>query len=300
MDRESRYLKDYIEYLTHIKKVSPHTVKAYRQDIRQFLDYFKENELTVSKDTIRDYISTIFLRTKNKATLSRKIYALKSFYAYQMQQGKIAKNPFDVISSPREEKKLPEILTEKEMSTFLDRLPGDTFIHLRNKAVFEFLYATGLRISELVNLRLVDINFSEALVRVLGKGKKERIVPFNDPAKRILLQYLEQVKQAFKQPVDYIFLNARGKKITDRAIEQILQKVYGEIMESNKKVYPHLFRHSFATHLLQRGANLRVIQELLGHSDLSTTEKYTSLNYSDLLNVYKKFHPRASGGQEPF
>lgn len=297
MDRESRYLKDYIEYLTHIKKVSPHTVKAYRQDIQQFLDYFKENELKVSKDTIRDYISVIFLRTKNKATLSRKIYALKSFYAFQMQQGKIAKNPFDVISSPREEKKLPEILTEKEMLTFLDRLPEDTFIHLRNKAVFEFLYATGLRISELVNLRLVDINFSEALVRVLGKGKKERIVPFNDPAKRILLRYLEQVRQAFKQPVDYIFLNARGKKITDRAIEQILQKVYGEIMESNKKVYPHLFRHSFATHLLQRGANLRVIQELLGHSNLSTTEKYTSLNYSDLLNVYKKFHPRASGGQ---
>ncbi len=275
-------------------------MKAYRQDIRQFLDYFKENELKVSKDTIRDYISMIFLRTKNKATLSRKIYALKSFYAYQMQQGKIAKNPFDVISTPREEKKLPEILTEKEMLTFLDRLPEDSFIHMRNKAVFEFLYATGLRISELVNLRLVDINFSEALVRVLGKGKKERIVPFNDHAKGILLRYLEQVRQVFKQPVDYIFLNARGKKITDRAIEQILQKVYGEIMESNKKVYPHLFRHSFATHLLQRGANLRVIQELLGHSNLSTTEKYTSLNYSDLLNVYKKFHPRASGGQEPF
>ncbi len=300
MDRESRYLKDYIEYLTHIKKVSPHTVKAYRQDIQQFLDYFRENELKVSKDTIRDYISMIFLRTKNKATLSRKIYALKSFYTFQMQQGKIAKNPFDVISTPREEKKLPEILTEKEMLTFLDRLPEDNFIHLRNKAVFEFLYATGLRISELVNLRLVDINFSEALVRVLGKGKKERIVPFNDHAGRILLRYLEQVRQAFKQPVDYVFLNARGKKITDRAIEQILQKVYGEIMESNKKVYPHLFRHSFATHLLQRGANLRVIQELLGHSNLSTTEKYTSLNYSDLLNVYKKFHPRASGGQEPF
>jgi site-specific recombinase XerD len=296
MDRESRYLKDYLEYLTHIKKVSPHTVKAYRQDIRQFLDYFKENDLKVSKDTIRDYISVIFLRTKNKATLSRKIYALKSFYAFQMQQGKIAKNPFDVISTPREEKKLPEILTEKEMLMFLDRLPEDSFIHMRNKAVFEFLYATGLRISELVNLRMVDINFSEALVRVLGKGKKERIVPFNDYAKRILLRYLDQVRQTFKQPVDYVFLNARGKKITDRAIEQILQKVYGEIMESNKRVYPHLFRHSFATHLLQRGANLRVIQELLGHSNLSTTEKYTSLNYSDLLNVYKKFHPRASGG----
>ena len=293
MDKESRYLKEYIEYLTHIKKFSPHTIKAYRQDIRQFLGYFKENNLKIEKDTIRDFITVIFLKTKNKATIQRKIYALKSFYAFNMKQGKIDKNPFDVISTPKNEKKLPEILTEKEMLAFLDTLPEDNFLRLRNKAVFEFLYATGLRISELVNLKLTDINFREGMLRVLGKGKKERIVPFNDHARAILLRYLDQARQRFKKPVDYIFLNARGNKITDRAIEQILQKTYGEVMGSNKKVYPHLFRHSFATHLLQRGANLRVIQELLGHSNLSTTEKYTSLNYADLLNVYKKFHPRS-------
>jgi integrase/recombinase XerC len=293
MDKESRYLKEYIEYLTHIKKFSPHTIKAYRQDIRQFLGYFKENNLKIEKDTIRDFITVIFLKTKNKATIQRKIYALKSFYAFNMKQGKIDKNPFDVISTPKNEKKLPEILTEKEMLAFLDTLPEDNFLRLRNKAVFEFLYATGLRISELVNLKLTDINFREGMLRVLGKGKKERIVPFNDHARAILLRYLDQARERFKKPVDYIFLNARGNKITDRAIEQILQKTYGEVMGSNKKVYPHLFRHSFATHLLQRGANLRVIQELLGHSNLSTTEKYTSLNYADLLNVYKKFHPRS-------
>ncbi|MDQ1355022.1 MAG: Tyrosine recombinase XerC [Acidobacteriota bacterium] len=293
MDSESRYLNDYLEHLTHIKKYSNHTVKAYRQDIQQFLEYFEENNLTVDKNTIRDYISVIFLRTKNKATISRKIYALKSFYGYLVKQGKLARNPFDAVSSPKNEKKLPEILTEGEMLAFLDKLPEETFLQARNKAVFEFLYATGLRISELVNLRITDINFTDDMVRVLGKGKKERIVPFNEQAKNILLKYLDRARMQFKKPVDYIFLNAWGRKITERAIELILHKTFIEMMESNKSVYPHLFRHSFATHLLQRGANLRVIQELLGHESLSTTEKYTSLNYSDLLNVYKKFHPRS-------
>lgn len=292
MDSESRYLNDYLEHLTHIKKFSPHTVKAYRQDIQQFFEYFEENNLAVDKNTIRDYISVIFLRTKNKATISRKIYALKSFYGYLVKQGKLAKNLFDAVSSPKNEKKLPEILTENEMSAFLDKLPEETFLQVRNKAVFEFLYATGLRISELVNLRITDINFTDDMVRVLGKGKKERIVPFNEQAKSMLLKYLDRARLQFKKPVDYIFLNAWGRKITERAIELILHKTFIEMMESNKSVYPHLFRHSFATHLLQRGANLRVIQELLGHESLSTTEKYTSLNYSDLLNVYKKYHPR--------
>jgi integrase/recombinase XerC len=292
MDNQSRNLTDYLEYLQHLKRFSPHTVKAYRQDIRQFLDYFQEGKLNVDKENIRDFISVIFVKSKKKTTVARKIYAVKSFYTYLLQKGKISKNPFDAIGTPKVDKILPEILTEREMLEFLDRLPEDTFPHLRNKAIFEFLYATGLRISELTGLKLVDINFEEELVRVMGKGNKERIVPFHDQAREILLKYLGEAKRQFKTGIEYIFLNARGKRITERAVEMILQNTYRELMGSNKHVYPHLFRHSFATHLLQRGANLRVIQELLGHSSLSTTEKYTSLNYEDLLNVYKKFHPR--------
>ena len=292
MDEESRNLKSYLEYLSHIKKFSPHTVRAYKQDIKQFQDYFKENKLEVEKNNIRDFIAATFLKTKKKSTVSRKIYAIKSFYSYLLRQGKIAKNPFDVISTPKEDKTLPEILTEKEMVEFLDRLPGDTFLHLRNKAIFEFLYATGLRISELTGLKMADVNFDEGLIRVMGKGKKERIVPFNNYARGILLEYLAEARKKFKTLSDSIFLNNRGRPITPRAIEMILQDTFREIMGSGKKVYPHLFRHSFATHLLQRGADLRVIQELLGHSSLSTTEKYTSLNYEDLLKVYKQFHPR--------
>lgn len=293
MDRDSRDLEEYLEYLSHIKQYSPHTVSAYELDIRQFNRYFDDAKQPVNKNTIRDFITEIFLRTKKKTTVARKIYAVKSYYTYLLKKGKIPKNPFDAIGTPKIDKMLPEILTEKEMLEFLDKLPGETYIHKRNKAVFEFLYATGLRISELTSMKRENINFAENLIRVMGKGKKERIVPFNDHAKRVLLDYLEAARKKFGEVSQDIFLNARGKRITPRAIEMILQQQYLELTGSGKHVYPHLFRHSFATHLLQRGANLRVIQELLGHASLSTTEKYTNLNYKDLLRVYKLFHPRA-------
>jgi len=292
MDEENRDLTAYLDYLRHIKKYSPHTVSAYESDIHQFLEYFKDGGITIDKSSIRDFITEIYLRTGKKTTVARKIYAVKSFYTYLLKQGKIPKNPFDAIGTPKIDKMLPEILTEKEMLEFLDKLPDDTFLNLRNKAIFEFLYATGLRISELTGLRMIDVNFSEGLLRVLGKGKKERIVPFNNYSKTIVLRYLDEVRKKFIAPVDYIFLNNRGKKITPRAVEKILQNTYRTIAGTKKHVYPHLFRHSFATHLLQRGANLRIIQELLGHSSLSTTEKYTNLNYEDLLHVYRQYHPR--------
>lgn len=293
MEKEIGNLNAYLEHLEFIKKYSPHTLRAYRQDIEQYIEYFTENKMEVSRDNIRDFVSYIFYRSKKRATVQRKIYALKSFYGYLVTQGKMEKNPFDVISTPKSDKKLPEILTETEMTTFLERLPEGTYNEIRNKAIFEFLYATGLRISELANLTASDIDFSEGLVRVMGKGKKERIVPFNEHSGRLLQRYMEVARSEFKKPLDDVFLTQKGKKMSERGIRRILHDTYQRLMETNKNVYPHLFRHSFATHLLQRGANLRVIQELLGHSSLSTTEKYTNLNYSDLLNVYKRFHPRS-------
>ena len=289
---ETEYLNKFIEYLIEIKKYSKNTIKAYRIDIEQFLKYFEENNLEVNRENVRDYISYVFIGTKNKATLSRKISSLKTFYNYLVKFGVVNKNVFDSISSPKLDKKMPEVLTENELNTFLDSLPEEKFIDLRNKAIFEFIYATGMRISEVVNLRIEDINFHDNLVRIMGKGKKERIVPFNDYSKELILRYLERAREEFKIDIDFVFLNYRGKKISERSVERILKSVFKDIMKSNKNIYPHLLRHSFATHLLQRGANLRVIQELLGHSNLATTEKYTNLNYKDLLNIYKKFHPR--------
>jgi integrase/recombinase XerC len=292
MEKRNKDLDDYLSYLRDIKKFSDNTIKAYRQDIDQFIRFFFEKKISVDKKSIRDFISTIYLNSRNKTTVSRKIYAIKSFFVYLHKNGRIEKNPFDGIGTPKIDKKIPQILTEREMIHFLERLPNKNFIELRNKAICELLYATGLRVSELTSLKFADIDFERRLIRVLGKGKKERIVPFNNTAKETLILYCQELKNKFKTKSEFVFLNFRGGRITERSVERILQKIYKDVMNSDKNIYPHLFRHSFATHLLQRGANLRMIQELLGHSNLSTTVKYTSLNYSDLLKVYKQFHPR--------
>lgn len=293
MDNNRKYLDDYMDHLKNILFFSSNTIRAYNQDINQFFDYIKENKLKVNKDNIRDFISDIFLRSKNKATIARKIYAIRSFYAFLLSRGKVEKNPFDGIRTPKIDKKLPEILTEKEMGEFLDNIPSDGFLNIRNKALFELLYATGLRVSEISNIKVSDIDKRERLIRVLGKGKKERIVPFNKKSLDLINVYQEEIFKKFGNKTEYIFLNYKGAKISERSIERILAKLFLEVTGSGKKVFPHLFRHSFASHLLQRGANLRVIQELLGHSNLVTTEKYTSLNYSDLLKTYNEFHPRS-------
>lgn len=292
MDQDSRDLKKYIAYLRDIKKYSPHTVKAYAIDIRQFQAFFAEDRLELTKGNIRSFIAHVFTQSRNKSTVARKIYAIRSFYGYQVKTGALAHNPLEGISSPKQERKIPRILTEGEMQAFLDALPEENFLQLRNKAMFEFLYATGLRISELTGLRSGDIRFPERLVRVLGKGRKERIVPFHEQAAEVMGRYLQRLRREFPAAQDLVFVNSRGGSLTPRSVERILQAVYHGLVRSQQHVHPHLLRHSFATHLLQRGANLRVIQELLGHSSLATTEKYTNLNLSDLLQTYKKFHPR--------
>jgi len=297
MDKKRRDLTDYLEYLSDIKKFSPNTIKAYRQDIDQFMIFFNYEYHSLSRDMIRDFLSNLYLSTTNRSTVSRKIYAIRSFFQYLIQQGRSEKNPMDLISIPKADKKLPEILTEDEMIRFLDELPGESISDIRNKALIELFYASGLRLSELTNLKKENINFNERLLRVLGKGNKERIVPFNRKAGEVLKKYISISDAEFKKSNEYIFLNYRGEKISERGVEKIVKEVFKKISDSGKNVYPHLFRHSFATHLLQRGVDLRVIQELLGHSNLSTTEKYTTLNYSDLLKSYNRFHPRS--GNDP-
>jgi integrase/recombinase XerC len=178
------------------------------------------------------------------------------------------------------------------MARFLDALPGQTFLELRNKTIFEFLYATGLRVSELTHIEPADIRLRERLVRVTGKGRKERIVPFHDRAAELLGRYLEQRHLHRPAVTAALFVNARGGRLSERSVERILSGLFARQSEGGRRIHPHLFRHSFASHLLQNGANLRVIQDLLGHTSLATTEKYTTLDYGDLLRTYQRFHPR--------
>jgi len=288
MDPEFTFLNRFIGVLRDLKKFSPHTVRAYEQDIRQFLEFFRETGLPVNRTHIRDFIARIHTRGLKSSSLARKIYAVRSYYDYLLENGVVVVNPMEGIRTPKAEKHIPRILTVPEMSDFLDTIPDQTFLDLRNKTIFEFLYATGLRISELTHLRLADLHLDERLVRVIGKGNKERIVPFHEGAATLLMRYIGERRQRFPEAGETLFLNARGGRISERSLERILASLFRTV----RRVHPHLFRHSFASHLLQSGVNLRVIQELLGHANLATTEKYTTLNYEDLLKTYRKFHPR--------
>jgi len=253
MDRQRKDLTAYLEYLSDIKKFSPNTVKAYRQDIEQFILFFNDETGNLTRDQIRDFLSSLYLATTNRSTVSRKIYAVRSYFQYLIRQGLTDRNPMDLVSVPKAEKKLPEILTEEEMMKFLDDLPGESFQDIRNRALLELFYASGLRLSELTNLKRDSINFRERLIRVLGKGNKERIIPFNRKSGKLLKEYLTLVDGKYSDPGAYVFLNLRGKKISDRGVEKIVKEIFGRISDSGRNVYPHLFRHSFATHLLQRG-----------------------------------------------
>ncbi len=292
MEKEIGNLENYLAYLREIKKYSPHTVKAYGIDIRQFCHYFTTQRLPVNKNSIRDFLAFTSRQCKGKSTMARKIYAVKSFYGYLVKIGILQNNPLEGTGTPRLDRKIPAILTENEMLEFLDALPEKDFLQLRNKALFELLYATGLRISELTELKVADVHFGERLLRVMGKGKKERLVPFHEQAAAVLSRYLQCLRSELGYGGEQVFVNARGGPLSQRSVERMLPQIYRRLSASNRRVYPHLIRHSFATHLLQRGANLRVIQELLGHANLATTEKYTTLNFGDLLKTYKKFHPR--------
>ncbi len=296
MDQEKRDLEAYLVFLRDIKKFSPHTVRAYGGDIRQFLDYLAGNRLAADKASARAFVAWVFGRSRNKATAARKIYAVRSFYAYRLRRGTIARNPLDGLSAPKEERRLPRVLTEEELASFLDALPEAGFLELRNKALFEFLYATGLRVSELTGLRAGDLRLGDRLVRVLGKGRKERIVPFHEQAAAVLGRYLQRLRAEFPGAGDCVFVNRSGGPLTPRSVERILKSAFRLLSRSQADIHPHLLRHSFATHLLRRGANLRAIQELLGHSSLATTQKYTTLDLGDLMRAYRRFHPRDGGG----
>ncbi len=292
----SEYLKHldiYLEEIGRFKGYSHHTLRAYKQDIEQFLSYLALEKADLNLDVARAFAAKIFSYSRSKTTLRRKISALKNYFSFLKKHNFCADNPFENLILPKMDRKLPEVLSIDEIGYFLDALPENNYLEIRNKAIFELLYATGLRVSELTSLLISDIDFSSLMLRVVGKGKKERIVPFNKKSSDLLKKYLKESVLKFSPDDDFVFRNSRGKKITDRSVERLLKENFIKYSKVSKRVYPHLFRHSFASHLLQRGADLRVIQEFLGHSNLSTTEIYTSLDYSHLLAGYKKFHPRA-------
>lgn len=285
------YIREFENYLNIDLNYSKNTVASYINDLDKFITYYKNLDIIKLNTTnIEKYIKT--LEDAAPATVSHNISSLKTFYNYEIKMGKIDSNPMDAIKPPKLGTHLPVYLTIDEIDKLLDIEVKDPFSS-RNKALLELMYATGLRISEVITLEFKNIDFDDCIVRVMGKGNKERIVPINDISIKYLNDYIENYRPLLikKNINNYIFLNNHGNMMTRQGVFKII-KNYAEIKGINKNIGPHTLRHTFATHLLENGADLRIIQELLGHSDISTTQIYTHLTNETLHNEYKEYFPR--------
>jgi len=288
---------EFLNFLKYEKNASPHTVSSYGRDLNQLAEYLGKkaaNLRDVNNVLIRGFLALLYEKNQKKSTVARKLSAIRSFLQFCVRKNWLEENPAKAVATPKQEKHVPSFLTEEEMANFLDLPQGDRFLDLRDKAILELLYATGIRVSELVGMNLDDISFDERLIRVRGKGKKERLVPFGRKAEESLTFYLRARALMIKTDIreKSVFLNFRGERLTSRSVERIVDKyIYQTAVK--RKITPHSLRHSFASHLLSRGADLRVIQELLGHESLATTQKYTHLDLRQLLEVYRKSHPRS-------
>jgi integrase/recombinase XerC len=298
-------IDQYAEHLRSERNVSPHTLRNYLSDVKQFHQFLRKRELgldskgnadvrKVDVHVIRAFLAALH-QDRKKSSIGRKLAALKGFFRYLLSSKEIEKDPLLLIHSPKQEKPLPTFLSVDDAFQLLGGIKIKTDLDVRDRAVLEVFYSTGVRVSELVGMNWADVDFQLGIVRVLGKGSKERIVPIGEIALEALKDYAQEQRRKWNfscQGETPVFLNHRGERITTRSVARIVEK-HLKLAGIPIKMGPHGLRHSFATHLLNSGADLRVIQELLGHASLSTTQRYTHLNLDQLTAVYDKAHPRA-------
>lgn len=285
-----KYIDEFIDYLRFEKKYSENTISSYKRDLNKINLYLKKDFIKLTKADIQKYIQNLS-KNESSNTISRTISSLKSFYKFLEINKYTNTNPLTTIISPKTARKLPKVLSEEEVNKLLDINLNNDFDY-RNKAMLELMYSSGLRVSELINLTVNDIDLKNSLVRIFGKGSKERIVPLNDYATEALNNYiLYHRPKLFKQKEsNYLFLNNHGNQMTRQGFFKTLKKIAKE-KGIKSELSPHTLRHSFATHLLKYGADLRSIQELLGHSDISTTQIYTHITNEMLEKNYHEYHP---------
>jgi integrase/recombinase XerC len=302
-------IEQFLEHLRYERNVSSHTLRNYSSDLEQFLDFLAPADPTTGKRTtpevssidhltIREWLASLHSAQKKKASIARKLAALRTFFQFLVREGMLELNPAKLVATPKLEKKLPKHLSIEEAVRFIESPDPETDLGKRDRAMLELMYATGVRVAELTTLNLADVDFRNQLVRVTGKRRKQRIVPFGDPASAAIRSYLD-VRDKFllnapisKRDEEALFLNYQGTRITTRSVGRMVEK-YIRICAGMHNISPHALRHSFATHLLDSGADLRDIQELLGHARLSTTQVYTHVSMEKLIEVYDKAHPKA-------
>ena len=295
MNKLSDLITEFLRYLLIDKGYSENTIESYKRDLDKFLEYNKNTSIdNISNEDLKKYIKYLNDNGLNEKSIARNISSLKSFYKFLVISKYVFSNTSDSLYLPKIKKSLPSTLTEEEVTSLLDIDLTDNFSY-RNKAMLELLYATGLRVSELINLKLQDVDFSQDIIRTFGKGSKERIIPLGDYAKEYLEKYIYKYRSSMlkRENNEYIFLNNHGKQMTRQGFFKIIKKIAKE-KGINKELSPHTLRHSFASHLLKYGADLRTIQELLGHSDISTTQIYTHITNEELKQNYNEFHPHGN------
>ncbi|EGL99577.1 Tyrosine recombinase XerD [Ligilactobacillus salivarius] len=289
---------DYLHYLKVERGLSENTIASYGIDLKLFLEYLRENEIPsfkqVNKEVIVNYMQAEKNNNKANSSILRSVSSLRKFFQYLAQEKIIEKDPMLLIDTPKKKQHLPQVLTKEEVEKLLHSPNTGQVLGLRDRAMLELMYATGLRISEIINLKLEDLHLTMGTLQTLGKGHKERIVPVGDEAIKWINRYLEEARpKLLKQKrSNYLFLNFHGNNLTRQGVWKNLK---AEVRKAGiqKNITPHTLRHSFATHILENGADLRIVQELLGHADISTTQIYTHLSNKQLADIYNRAHPRA-------
>ena len=295
MSKLNELIEEFLRYLLIDRGYSNNTIESYRRDLEKFLEFNKNKDINnISNEDLKKYIKHLNNENLNEKSIARNISSLKSFYKFLVINKYIDNNVSDVLYLPKVKKSLPNILTEDEILKLLDIKLIDNFSY-RNKAMLELMYATGLRVSELINLKLQDIDLNQDIIRTFGKGSKERVIPIGDYAREYLEKYILEYRGSMlkKEISEYLFLNNHGKQMTRQGFFKLIKKIAKE-KRINKELSPHTLRHSFASHLLKYGADLRTIQELLGHSDISTTQIYTHITNEELKKNYNEFHPHGN------
>lgn len=287
------YIHDFLDVLKYQKQYSPKTIESYHLDLREFESFLTAEHLTVTTFESRDarnYLTFIYDKNYKKTTISRKISAIRSFYNYLNERYIVENNPMSQVSFPKRDSMLPDFLYENQIDALFQSLDKNKKMYTRDRALLELLYGTGIRSAELLNIEVSDIDFDHRLLKVLGKGSKERIVPFNESVKEALLEYIETFSKDMEETGAF-WLNYNLTKLTDRGLRYIINKVMKE-SAVKASLHPHTLRHTFATHMLNNGADIRAVQELLGHESLSTTQRYTHVSKEQLRQAYLSAHPQ--------
>ena len=298
----TKEVEDFLTYLEKERRFSLHTVESYKEDVSFFVGFLSDNKKSVNEVDvvlIRGYLLELTNSGLSKSTIKRNIAALKHFYKFLFLRNYISNEPFELITSPKQEEKLPDFLSDDEIVQLLEANRRRTDeLSSRDQAILELMFASGLRASEVVNLTLQSLYLRERIIRVFGKGKKERIVPFTNSCRECLEEYLNVTRRKLldknvnRSKENHVFLNSRGEKLTNRGLEYIMEEIEKKT-GCYMKLHPHKLRHSFATSLLSKGADLRTIQEFMGHESIGTTQVYTHVTYSEMKSVYDKAFPRA-------